>query len=95
MKATVKKINGKELISVPIKNAKGTLGEKYLEPNSVFIRGDGVICISGNLMQGPLREHLTPEEMAMAKETAVAKDLDELKGLREELRELKNKGLVR
>ena len=50
-------------------------GKQHLRIDSVFIRADGVVMISGNLNAGPLRSDLTPEERAMVNEFPLVKRL--------------------
>ena len=43
----------------------GPKGKQYLPVESIFVRADGMVTISGNGMVGPLRHHLSPEERSM------------------------------
>ena len=43
----------------------GLKGKQYLPVESIFVRADGMVTISGNGMVGPLRHHLSPEERSM------------------------------
>lgn len=68
---TEKDSTGRDVLSL-----NGSRGKEYLHADAVFIRAsDGAVMISGNLNHGPLREHLTPEEMAMAKSLPLVKRL--------------------
>ena len=62
---------GRDVLSID-----GPRGKEYLHADAVFIRAsDGAVLVSGNLNHGPLREHLTPEEMAMAQSLPLVKRL--------------------
>lgn len=69
--STEKDSANREVLSID-----GPRGKEHLRADAVFIRAsDGAVMVSGNLNHGPLRESLTPEEMAMAQSLPLVKRL--------------------